>query len=119
MALFSRKPRTRTEIVAEADRARARGRVRRAVAGYRQALEVIAGVPRPVGCLVSGLVMIAYFSGGGLLAAAWVNLLELARGGVLGIIHAHQISLSNMTRLAEWHAERELAAAPALNATTA
>lgn len=39
MALFSRKPRTRAEIVAEADRARARGRVKRAVAGYRQALE--------------------------------------------------------------------------------
>jgi SSS family solute:Na+ symporter len=42
------------------------------------ALEVIAGVPKPVGCLVGGLVMIAYFSAGGLLAAAWVNLLELA-----------------------------------------
>jgi SSS family solute:Na+ symporter len=42
------------------------------------ALEVIAGLPKPVGCLVSGVVMIAYFSAGGLLAAAWVNLLELA-----------------------------------------
>lgn len=31
---------------------------------------------------------------------------ELARGGVMGIIHAHQISLSNMTRLAEWQAAR-------------
>ena len=41
------------------------------------ALDVIAGLPKPVGCLVSGLVMIAYFSAGGLLAAAWVNLLEL------------------------------------------
>lgn len=39
MALFSRKPRTRSEIVADADRARTRGRVKRAVAGYRQALE--------------------------------------------------------------------------------
>jgi hypothetical protein len=37
------------------------------------------------------------------------EVLELARGGILGIIHAHQISLSNMTRLAEWHAERVLA----------
>ena len=34
------------------------------------------------------------------------EVLALARGGVLGIIHAHQISLSNMTRLAEWHAAR-------------
>ena len=41
------------------------------------ALEVIAGLPKPIGCLVSGVVMIAYFSAGGLLAAAWVNLLEL------------------------------------------
>jgi SSS family solute:Na+ symporter len=42
------------------------------------ALEAIAGVPKPAGCLLSGLVLIAYFSAGGLLAAAWVNLLELA-----------------------------------------
>jgi hypothetical protein len=38
VGLFSRKPRTRTEIVAAADRARSRGRVRKAVAGYREAL---------------------------------------------------------------------------------
>ena len=45
------------------------------------------------------------------------EVLELARGGIRGIIHAHQISLSNMTRLAEWHAERALAAAvPAASA---
>ena len=37
------------------------------------------------------------------------DVLDLARGGVLGLIHAHQISLSNMTRLAEWHAERKAA----------
>jgi Flp pilus assembly protein TadD len=37
--LFSRRPKTRTETVAAADRARARGRVKKAVAGYRQALE--------------------------------------------------------------------------------
>src|SRR5262245_54542163 len=41
------------------------------------ALEVIAGLPKAVGCALSGLVMVAYFSAGGLLAAAWVNLLEL------------------------------------------
>jgi hypothetical protein len=34
------------------------------------------------------------------------ELLDLARGGVLGLIHAHQISLSNMRRLAEWEAQR-------------
>jgi tetratricopeptide (TPR) repeat protein len=36
--LLRRKPRTRTEIVAAADRARARGRIRKAIAGYREAL---------------------------------------------------------------------------------
>jgi tetratricopeptide (TPR) repeat protein len=37
--LFSRKPPTRAEILAAADRARARGRVKKAAAGYRKALE--------------------------------------------------------------------------------
>ncbi len=39
MEWFSRKPKTRSEIVAEADRARSRGRVKKAIAGYRKALE--------------------------------------------------------------------------------
>jgi len=39
VSLFSRKPRTRSEIVAAADRARTRGRVKKAIAGYRKALE--------------------------------------------------------------------------------
>lgn len=39
MGLFSRRPKTRSEILAEADRARLRGRVKKAVAGYRKALE--------------------------------------------------------------------------------
>ena len=34
------------------------------------------------------------------------EVLDLARGGVLGLIHAHQISLSNMARLADWEAQR-------------
>jgi Tfp pilus assembly protein PilF len=38
VALFSRKQRTRAEIVAAADAARSRGRVKKAVAGYREAL---------------------------------------------------------------------------------
>lgn len=38
MPLFRRGPRTRLEIIAAADRARARGRLRKAVAGYREAL---------------------------------------------------------------------------------
>lgn len=38
MPLLRRRPRTRTEIVAAADRDRVRGRIRKAVAGYREAL---------------------------------------------------------------------------------
>lgn len=41
------------------------------------AFEVIAGLPKPLGCVLGGLIMVAYFSAGGLLAAVWVNLLEL------------------------------------------
>jgi len=42
------------------------------------AFEVIAGLPRVVGALLSAGVLVLYFSGGGLLASAWVNLLQLA-----------------------------------------
>jgi len=43
------------------------------------------------------------------------DLLALARNGLLALIHAHQISLANMTRLVEWHVGRfgGAAAAPA------
>jgi len=41
------------------------------------ALEVLLGLPRAWGCVVCGTVVTAYFSRGGLLAAAWVNLMEL------------------------------------------
>lgn len=34
------------------------------------------------------------------------DILTFSRNGLMGLIHAHQISLSNMTRLVEWHAER-------------
>lgn len=43
------------------------------------------------------------------------EMLDLARGGVLGLIHAHQISLSNMNRLAEWEAQRLAAGAAAVD----
>jgi SSS family solute:Na+ symporter len=42
------------------------------------ALEAVAGLPRAVGALASSLVLVLYFAGGGLLASAWVNLLQLA-----------------------------------------
>lgn len=34
------------------------------------------------------------------------DVVALTRNGVMGLIHAHQISLGNMRRLSEWHAER-------------
>jgi hypothetical protein len=33
------------------------------------------------------------------------QVLDLYRKGVLGLIHAHQVSLGNMRRLVEWYAE--------------
>ncbi|MFV1987821.1 MAG: sodium:solute symporter family protein [Gemmatimonadota bacterium] len=40
-------------------------------------LQVVTGAPRWVGALVGGVVMTAYFSAGGLVASAWVNLVQL------------------------------------------
>jgi len=40
-------------------------------------LNVVAGVPKTAGCLIGGLVMTTYFVAGGLLASAWINLLQL------------------------------------------
>ncbi len=41
------------------------------------------------------------------------DLLALNRNGLMGLIHAHQISLGNMARLVEWHVERQASAAAA------
>ncbi len=35
------------------------------------------------------------------------DILAFSRSGLLGLIHAHQISLGNMARLVQWHAERQ------------
>jgi len=40
-------------------------------------LEVVAGIPKLAGCLLAGVVMTAYFTAGGLLTSAWVNLVQL------------------------------------------
>jgi hypothetical protein len=44
------------------------------------------------------------------------DIVALQRNGALGLIHAHQVSLSNMRRLAQWHIER-LGPSPAAPAT--
>jgi solute:Na+ symporter, SSS family len=41
------------------------------------ALEVLLAVPKPIGCAVAGVVVVAYVWRGGLLASAWVNLIQL------------------------------------------
>jgi len=41
-------------------------------------LNVVAGVPKFVGCLIGGVVITVYFAAGGLLTAAWVNVVQLS-----------------------------------------
>jgi len=45
-----------------------------------------------------------------LAALSDADVLMLSRNGLLGLIHAHQISLGNMGRLVEWHVERQASA---------
>jgi SSS family solute:Na+ symporter len=40
-------------------------------------LNVVADVPKWAGCMVGGIVMTIYFTAGGLLTSAWVNLVQL------------------------------------------
>jgi len=40
-------------------------------------LDVVAGVPKAWGCIIGGVVMTAYFTAGGLVTSAWVNLVQL------------------------------------------
>ena len=40
-------------------------------------LNVVAGVPKAVGCLVGGIIVTIYFTAGGLLTSAWVNLVQV------------------------------------------
>jgi SSS family solute:Na+ symporter len=40
-------------------------------------LDAVAGLPKPAGCLLGGAVVAAYFSSGGLLTAAWLNVIQL------------------------------------------
>jgi len=40
-------------------------------------LSVVAGLAKPVGCIVGGLIVTVYFTAGGLLTSAWVNLVQV------------------------------------------
>jgi hypothetical protein len=37
------------------------------------------------------------------------EVIKLHKSGMLGLVHAHRLSLSNMRRLAQWHAQRNAA----------
>lgn len=41
-------------------------------------LNVVTGTPKYLGCLIGGGVVIVYFTAGGLLTSAWVNMVQLA-----------------------------------------
>jgi SSS family solute:Na+ symporter len=41
-------------------------------------LNVVVGVPKPIGSAIGGLVITVYFAAGGLLTSAWVNVVQLA-----------------------------------------
>lgn len=58
-------------------------------------LEVVAGVPKIWGCVIGGLVMTTYFTAGGLLTSAWVNLVQLVVL-VLGFAVAVPFALSSV-----------------------
>lgn len=45
--------------------------------GLAWVLNVVAGLPKWAGCLIGGGVMTLYFSAGGLLGSAWINLVQL------------------------------------------
>lgn len=45
--------------------------------GVATILNVAGGVSIPVGCAIGGIVITAYFTAGGLLSSAWVNLVQL------------------------------------------
>ena len=58
-------------------------------------LQVVAGIPKIYGCLISGAVMTSYFAAGGLLSSAWVNLVQLAVL-VMGFVLVLPVALSTI-----------------------
>lgn len=57
-------------------------------------LRVVAGIPKAAGCLIGGLVVTLYFTAGGLLTSAWVNLVQLSVL-ILGFVIALPLALSS------------------------
>lgn len=57
-------------------------------------ITAVAGVPKWAGCVLGGVVISAYFSAGGLLSSAWVNVLQLTVK-LVGFSFALPIALSH------------------------
>jgi SSS family solute:Na+ symporter len=65
-------------------------------------LDVVAGIPKPAGALIGGVLMTVYFVAGGLLSSVWVNMLQLAVliGGLLFAIPLLTDGLGGMSAIA-------------------
>ena len=46
--------------------------------GLAWILNVVAGIPKSIGCLIGGVLVTTYFAAGGLAGSAWVNMVQLA-----------------------------------------
>src|SRR3954453_3653217 len=79
-------------------------------------LNVVTGLPKYAGCLIGGGVVIVYFTAGGLLTSAWVNMVQLAvklagfavalplaLAAVGGLDAVRTIEPSNATYWNPWH----------------
>ena len=79
-------------------------------------LNVVAGVPKYAGCLIGGGVVIVYFTAGGLLTSAWVNMVQLtvklagfaialplALGAVGGWSAVSAVEADNASYWSPWH----------------
>lgn len=79
-------------------------------------LNVVAGVPKYAGCLIGGGVVIVYFTAGGLLTSAWVNMVQLtvklagfaiavplALQGVGGLSAVAAVEAGNASYWNPWH----------------
>lgn len=72
-------------------------------------LNVAAGIPKSAGCILAGVLVTVYFTAGGLLSSAYVNMVQLTvkmLGFAMAIPFALQAS-------GGWHAVRALQPAPA------
>jgi solute:Na+ symporter, SSS family len=62
-------------------------------------LNVVAGVSKPLGCLLGGLTVTAYFSAGGLLTSVWLNVLQL----VVKLVGLGTALVVLLVQLGDWH----------------